>query len=374
MVRRRASEGLAAQGDGVVDLLHQQLLALTRGSAEAAGALSGMKSKPARRALIGSLQRLRRDALDNARLLGRFAAAPEVEPWLGLTICARDHEARVVEIAFAVLRGSLQRHVFGHVRDALGSRDRRRRASAFEILAALPRSGPVTEAIETLRLLLFEGAFGEREAEPAGRFDGRATLALASQARNPWLREAARIALGRTRSAGPVPMPDRRDTTAFGSHDMVLDEQDLERVLALKRIPLFRYLSLDTLLAVSRAAQSRRYLPGDLITSGREQPDHCHILEAGTVSLGHGGTVESVAAPACLTELVLIGEVTQTGPIVALEPCRVLRLHAVVLQDLSRDYPEILLELCRNLARRVRALEWTEPDRSPVRPVEALIK
>jgi CRP-like cAMP-binding protein len=59
---------------------------------------------------------------------------------------------------------------------------------------------------------------------------------------------------------------------------------------------------------------------------------------------------------------------------VALEPCRVLRLHAVVLQDLSRDYPEILLELCRNLARRVRALEWTEPDRSPVRPVEALIK
>lgn len=155
---------------------------------------------------------------------------------------------------------------------------------------------------------------------------------------------------------------------------MILDEQDLEHVLVLKRIPLFRYLSLDTLLAVSRAAQLRRYLPGDVIVSGRERTDHCHILEAGTVSLDRGGITESLAAPACLNELVLIGEVAPTGPIVALEPCRVLRLHAVVLQDLSRDYPEILLELCRHLARRVRAAELAEPGRGPVRPAEALSK
>jgi hypothetical protein len=374
MVRRRASEGLAAQGDGAVDVLCQQLLALTRGSAEAAGALSGMRSRRARRALIGSLQRLRREAFDNARLLGRFAAVPKVEPWLGLATCAHDHEARVVDIAFAVLRGSLQRHVFGHVRDALRSPDRRLRASAFEILAALPRSGAVTEAVETLKALLFEGAFGEQEAERAERFDGRAVLALARGVRDPWVREAARIVEARTSTAGPGPLriPGRRHTTVYGSHDMILDEQDLERVLVLKRISLFRYLSLDTLLAVSRAVQLRQYLPGDVIVSGREQPDQCHILEAGTVSLNRGGTAETLAAPACLNELVLIGEVAPTGPIVALEPCRVLRLHAVVLQDLSRDYPEILLELCRNLARRVRAAESTELGRSPVRHADAL--
>jgi hypothetical protein len=374
MVRRRAAKGISAQGDGAVDPLRRQLLALTRGSAEAAGALSGMRSKHARRALVGSLQRLRREAFDNARLLGRFAAVPEVEPWLGLATCAHDHEARVVDIAFAVLRGSLQRHVFGHVREALGSRDRRLRASAFEILAALPRSGPVTEAIETLKALLFEGAFGEQRAEPAGRFDGRATLALARGVRDPWVREAARIAEAQTSAAGPGPVriPGLRHTTVYGSHAMILDEQDLERVLVLKRISLFRYLSLDTLLAVSRAVQSRQYLPGDVIVSGREQPDQCHILEAGSVSLNRGGTAETLAAPACLNELVLIGEVTPTGPIVALEPCRVLLLHAVVLQDLSRDYPEILLELCRSLARRVRAAESAEPGRILLRPADAL--
>lgn len=153
---------------------------------------------------------------------------------------------------------------------------------------------------------------------------------------------------------------------------MILDEQDLDRVLVLKRISLFRYLSLDTLLAVSRAMQVREYLPGDVIVSGRDQPDHCHILEAGTVSLNRGGTTESLAAPACLNELVLIGEVMPTGPIMALEPCRVLLLHAVVLQDLSRDYPEILLELCRNLARRIRAVEVAALSASPVRTADAL--
>ena len=155
---------------------------------------------------------------------------------------------------------------------------------------------------------------------------------------------------------------------------MMLDEQDLERVLVLKRISLFRYLSLDTLLAVSRALQLRRYLPGDVIVSGSEQPDYCHILEAGSVSLHRGGIAEPVKAPACLNELVLIGEVAPTGPIVALEPCRVLRLHAVVLQDLSRDYPEILLELCRNLARRIRAAEVAALGASPVRTADALSK
>ena len=373
-VRRRAAEGLAAQGDHAIDVLGRQLLALTRGSAEAAAALNRMRSKPARRALIGSLRHLRREARVNARLLGRFAAVPKAGPWLGLATCARDHEARVVEIAFAVLRGSLQRHVFGHVRDALRSPDRRLRASAFEILAALPRSGTVTEATETLKVLLFEGDFGAPDAEPVERFDPDTTLALAREIRDPWVREAARIAEARTSTAvaRPARTPGGRRTIANGSHAMMLDEQDLERVLVLKRIPLFRYLSLDTLLAVARAVQLRQYLPGDIIASGREQPDHCHILEVGTVSLSRGGIAELIKAPACLNELVLIGEVGPSGPIVALEACRVLLLHAVVLQDLSRDYPEILLELCRSLARRIRAAEVAAPGAGPVRSADAL--
>ena len=152
---------------------------------------------------------------------------------------------------------------------------------------------------------------------------------------------------------------------------MIPDEQDLERVLVLKRIPLFRYLPLDTLLAIAHSVQSRRYAPGDVIANDGERLEHCHILEAGFVSIDHGGRTERLTAPTWFNELVLIGEATPTGRILALEACRVLHLHAVVFQDLSRDHPEILLELCRVLARRVRAAEGATFGAGAMPPADA---
>ena len=137
-----------------------------------------------------ALRQLRRDARENARLLGRVAAAPEPGPWLGLVACAHDHKARIVELALAVLSESLQRHVFAQVRYALRSEDRRLRANAFEVLVSLPRSAVVAEAVEMLRFVLFE-----QPPEQAEAFDGCAVLALARTSRNPWVSEAARISL-----------------------------------------------------------------------------------------------------------------------------------------------------------------------------------
>ena len=83
-VRRRAADALAAQGDAAVDLLREHLVPTTLGSAEAARALSRMTSRHARQGLLKSLRQLRRDARENARLLGCFAVAPEPGPWLWL--------------------------------------------------------------------------------------------------------------------------------------------------------------------------------------------------------------------------------------------------------------------------------------------------
>ena len=322
---------------------------ITLGSTEAAEALSRIDTERARRALGRSLRHLRRDARDNARLLGHLAAAPATEPWLGLATCVRDHDARMIEFGLAVLRRSLPRHVFGHVRDGLRSEERARRANAFEVLASLARSGPVSEAVEMLRVVLFETSGAE-----VGPIDPRAPLALAWASRDPWMRAAARMVEGRSFADGAnaAPFHSRADAAVPGGPDMILNDKDLERILILKRIPLFRYLPLDTLLAVSHSAKSRRYLPGDTIVTGRERLEHCHILEVGAISIDRGGTSERLAAPACLNELVLVGEAMPIGRILALEPCRVLLLHAVVLQDLSREHPEILVELCRTLARR----------------------
>jgi hypothetical protein len=40
-------------------------------------------------------------------------------------------------------------------------------------------------------------------------------------------------------------------------------ERDMARMVVLKRTPLFSYLPLDTILAVSRVLETRHYLAGE---------------------------------------------------------------------------------------------------------------
>ena len=89
---------------------------------------------------------------------------------------------------------------------------------------------------------------------------------------------------------------------------MNLNEQDFERVLSLKRTPLFSFLPLDTLLAVSRVLETRHCLAGAEIVSRGAAQDHLGILERGAVEVVSRGGSERLEAPACFGELVLLGE------------------------------------------------------------------
>ncbi len=71
----------------------------------------------------------------------------------------------------------------------------------------------------------------------------------------------------------------------------------MERVLLLKRVPLFRHLPLDTLLAVSRALERRQYLAGETIIEADARWDHFWIVERGAVELFTAGGGPSSCAP-----------------------------------------------------------------------------
>ena len=207
-----------------------------------------------------------------------------------------------------------------------------------------------------LRFILFE-----QGPERTGGFDGRAALALARASRNPWVSEAARIVAERTVADGPASLSVAGDRRTAGpwSHDMNLNEQDLERVFGLKRTPLFSYLPLDTLLAVSRVLETRHYLAGEEIVTRGATQDHLGILERGAVGLVGPGGSERLEAPACFGEMVLVGELPLFQRVVAIEDSTVLRLHRVVFQDLIQDHPEMGMELAKLLARRLRRLHET---------------
>jgi hypothetical protein len=183
-----------------------------------------------------------------------------------------------------------------------------------------------------------------------------------ARAADPWLRRAAEHAAERLLApaaaeprraeAGPAPTADAAD--AIDLPTTATTESDMERMLFLKRVSLFRHLPLDTLLAVSRALERRHYLADETIFEGNGRWDHFSIVESGAVDLFHCDQPEHLRAPAHFGELVLADEAVRSPRVVAAEDTSLLRLHRIVFRDLSHDHPEVLMELCKLLAHRIR--------------------
>ena len=59
----------------------------------------------------------------------------------------------------------------------------------------------------------------------------------------------------------------------------------MERLLALKEIPLFKNLSLDQLEAVHQITKAVEYLPGEVILKQGERGDELYLLIEGRVRI-----------------------------------------------------------------------------------------
>jgi hypothetical protein len=357
-VRRRAAEALCHYGDRATALLRHRLGALTTASLDAVWVLARVGSPQARRVLAAYVRKLRQDADRNARLLAWLAAWPDRACWSTLELCLREHEVRMVDVVLAALSPAVEPRLSRRLRAALRGSDQRSRASAFELIAAVPASQRPPGAVALLRCLLFEDAAGAGRSAPWGSDGPEAVLALAKASMSPWVRRTA--ALRPARASLPPPLllsaslagPVNRNVA--GDRDMGLEDQDFERVVALKRMPLFRYVPFETIAEVARSVQVRTYLPGEEVIADGTRWQDLLILEAGALTVGHGEGAQTLAAPACFGEVALAGERISWPRITALEDARVSFLRAVIFEELCREHPEIALELCRLLARRLR--------------------
>ena len=141
------------------------------------------------------------------------------------------------------------------------------------------------------------------------------------------------------------------------------EEEDMERLLALKQISLFNGLSLDQLEAVHQVTTEVDYLEGEVIMREGEHDDQLYLLLEGRVRVYKNyGT----ANPTVLNELeavTYIGEMAvldgepRSASIVASQHCRLLSLNGTSLRELVLQMPEISFEIFRVLATRVRVAE-----------------
>jgi HEAT repeat protein len=354
-VRRRAAQALCQHGERATALLRHRLGTVTMASMEVVWALAAIGSPPARRLLAAYVRELRHDAERAARLREEIAAAPDRARWAALELCLRDHHGRIIDVVLAALAPALEARLTRRLRHVLQGADQRHRASAFELVAAGPASRLVPGAVDLLRYLLFEHSTG------AGRLAGSGADNLLDQAgasMSPWVRRAAALMAACPSPPRPVLPPARgagsADRDPAGERTMESDDQEFERVVALKRTPLFRYVPFETLLEVARSVQARLYLTGEQVQAGDSGGQDLLILEAGVLMVGQGDGARTLTAPACFGEVAVAGEPMRWPRITAVEDARVSLLRATIFQELCREHPEMALELCRLLARRLR--------------------
>ena len=145
----------------------------------------------------------------------------------------------------------------------------------------------------------------------------------------------------------------------------------MDRLLALKRVPLFENLNLDQLDAVLRLARDATFVPGEVIVREGDPGGELFLLLEGSAEawLDYRGDqprqLSTMRAGSYFGEMAILDDEPRSATVVAHDAVRLLVLDGDSLKSLLREMPEIALELLRVMTARVRVSErrLVTPDR-----------
>ena len=262
------------------------------------------------------------------------------------------------------------------LRDALVQRGRDRAIVALSTLALLSDQRAavhvaldnldtrdplqLSNALETLEVTtdpaLLRPMLALWETMPAPpRLAGSDWLARAGDDDDPLIRSCADLVLAaRDRSSAPIPddsAPTRGEDMARSRTSM----SPMERVLELRRIPLFAALSPADLHRLASVAEERTYEDGDVLASEGELGDELHVVVEGTVRVTHpdGSVVARRGRGDVVGEMSIITHEPRIASLVADGGIRTIRIGRREFESMIRERPEIALAVMRVLAERL---------------------
>jgi HEAT repeat protein len=261
-----------------------------------------------------------------------------------LATAITDDLVRNRRIAFTILELLEDRNVVRRIERSLHLATGRSRGDALEILShmgdreaasllvLLHEAGPIEDRIPTA---------SEIVSLPS---DANSAIAIAEDSENTWIAMAARAVVS-------------AETTTPKEGSL------MERLLALKQVPLFSQLSLEQLEAVQRTSVEVEYLTNETIMREGERGGDLYLLIDGRVRVYKGYRTASQTLLSTMTAVSYFGEMAaiddrpRSATVVAAERSRMLRLDGESLKELIRQMPEISFEILLNLTARVRNAE-----------------
>jgi HEAT repeat protein len=165
---------------------------------------------------------------------------------------------------------------------------------------------------------------------------------------DPWVRECAEFAL--TTPVKGNPMARTLSTLSV-----------MERVLFLRKVPIFDGLPPEDLKPIAAIAQEHAHSDGEVIVAQGEAAGEMHIIVSGTVTvLMSGREVARRGSGDVVGEMALILDQPRTATLSAAGDVRLLTIRQQEFAAILRERPETSMAVMRVLARRL-----AERDTSP---------
>ncbi|MEW5912882.1 MAG: cyclic nucleotide-binding domain-containing protein [Thermodesulfobacteriota bacterium] len=135
-----------------------------------------------------------------------------------------------------------------------------------------------------------------------------------------------------------------------------------EKILLLRRMEIFEALAVAELAAVASVCQDYEAQPGEVFIKKDDPGDSMFLIVRGEVSVTQMGEDGCALELARLGEGDYVGEMSlfddapRSATVTALGEAHLLVLHKREFEETVREYPQVALQICKELSRRVRAL------------------
>jgi len=133
-----------------------------------------------------------------------------------------------------------------------------------------------------------------------------------------------------------------------------------DRILLLKKSPVFEQTCTEDLRHVAQAMDIENYLRDERIFDIGENGDHMYVIESGRVGISLNGNhrakdfVAELGAGDCFGEMNLLDNLPRSATVHVLEDTSVLSLDSNQLRQLIVRYPELALGMLKGLSLRLR--------------------
>jgi HEAT repeat protein len=342
-VRAAAIDALVAIGDAGSNAAFPFLADASERTATAALTAVARGSHPGRRQALAEELRRRVERAWQAVAGTRLLPAEGDLDTRFLHAAAADALLRHHRVAFHALALLESSRVVRRVERALDRGSPRSRGDALEVLSNLGDR----EAARLLVLMHEHAPLGERVAALGPGFvtaaSREAFCAQVTDWNDPWLNLALHADAGGVGDTGARPL--------------------MERILALKRVPLFEKLSLDQLDAIAQLARDTDFVPGEVMMREGDAGGELFLLLEGRAEawLDYGGEaprrLRTIEAGEYIGEIAILDDAPRSATVVVVEASRALALDGDSLKALVMQMPEIAFELLRVMTARVRESE-----------------